>query len=167
MRRLVLQFARGSLIGALTVVGYAQWSNPADEVPAYNSQPPAKGTTLPPVLSGNQLSGDYFKYPWQVKVYKEAATIQPVLHQLPCYCRCDRAMGHNSLHSCFEGTHGAVCSTCAKEEHYAYLMTQKKMTPKQIREGIERKEYEALDLQTVAGAGSGQLHNGQRSVAGD
>jgi hypothetical protein len=150
MKRLLIQGAWGLLIGTLTVAGYAQWSNPADDVPAYNSQPPVKGTTLPPILSGSQLTGQYFQYPWQVKVYKEAATIQPVLFQLPCYCHCDRALGHNSLHSCFEGTHGAICSTCAAEEHYAYLMTQRKMTPKQIREGIERKEYASIDLQTIA-----------------
>jgi hypothetical protein len=59
-------------------------------------------------------------------------------------------MGHNSLHSCFEGTHGAECSTCAKEEHYAYVMTQRKMTPQQIRAGIERKEFESIDLQSIA-----------------
>src|SRR5271170_2415033 len=100
MKRFLIHGAWGLLIATLTVAGYAQWSNPADEVPAYNSQPPAKGTKLPPVLSGSQLTGDYFHYPWQVKVYKEAATIQPVLFQLPCYCRCDRAMGHHSLHSC-------------------------------------------------------------------
>jgi Protein of unknown function with PCYCGC motif len=157
MKRLLIRGALGLLAGTLTVASYAQWSNPADDIPAYNSQPPVKGTALPPILSGSQLSGDYFKFPWQVKVYKEAATIQPVLHQLPCYCRCDRAMGHNSLHSCFEGTHGAVCSTCAKEEHYAYLMTQRKMTPKQIREGIERHEYESIDLQAIA---SGASQNG-------
>jgi hypothetical protein len=150
MKRLLIQGAWGLLIGTLTVAGYAQWSNPADDVPAYNSQPPAKGTKLPPILSGSQLTGQYFQYPWQVKVYKEATTIQPVLFQLPCYCHCDRALGHNSLHSCFEGTHGAICSTCAAEEHYAYLMTQRKMTPKQIREGIERKEYASIDLQTIA-----------------
>ena len=150
MKRLLVQGAWGLLIATLTVAGYAQWSNPADDIPAYNAQPPAKGTKLPPILSGSQLTGDYFRYPWQVKVYKEAATIQPVLFQLPCYCRCDRALGHNSVHSCFEGTHGAECSTCAQEEHYAYIMTQRKMTPQQIRAGIERKEFESIDLQTIA-----------------
>jgi hypothetical protein len=167
MKRLLLQSALAALIGTLTVAGYAQWSNPADEIPAYNAQPPAKGATLPPILSGSQLTGEYFRFPWQVKIYKEAATIQPVLHQLPCYCRCDRAMGHNSLHSCFEGTHGAICSTCAKEEHYAYLMTQKKMTPGQIRQGIERKEYEALDLQTIASAQAKPLKGASKSISGE
>jgi hypothetical protein len=161
MKSLLVRSAWGLLIGTLTVAGYAQWSNPADEIPAYNSQPPAKGTKLPPILAGNQLTGQYFQYPWQVKVYKEAATIQPVLHQMPCYCRCDRALGHNSLHSCFEGTHGAICSTCAAEEHYAYLMTQKKMTPKQIREGIERKEYQSIDLNTIASGPGAKTSSGE------
>jgi hypothetical protein len=152
MKRFLIQGTWGLLIATLTVAGYAQWSNPGADIPAYNSQPPAKGTTLPPLLSGSQLTGDYFRYPWQVKVYKEAAAIQPALFQLPCYCRCDRTMGHNSLHSCFEGIHGAMCSTCAKEEHYAYIMTHRKMTLQQIRAGIERKEYESIDLQTIASA---------------
>jgi hypothetical protein len=167
MKRLLVQGAWGLLIGTLTVGGYAQWSNPADDIPAYNSQPPAKGTKLPPILSGSQLTGDYFRYPWQVKVYKEAATIQPVLHQLPCYCRCDKALGHNSLHSCFEGTHGAICSTCAKEEHYAYLMTQQKKTPKQIRDGIERKEFESIDLQAVSSAAAKASPGARSAVSGE
>src|SRR5271163_3481040 len=62
MKRLLVQAVLGLLIGILTVAGYAQWSNPADEVPAYNSQPPAKGTKLPPLLSGNQLTGPNFQY---------------------------------------------------------------------------------------------------------
>jgi hypothetical protein len=145
MKRLLITLA----LGLVTVAGYAQWSNPADDVPAYHAAPPAKGADLPPILSGAQLTGPYFHYPWQVKVYQEAAQIPNVLYQLPCYCRCDRALGHTSLHSCFAGTHGAVCSTCAKEGAYAYKMTRLGKTPKEIREGIERKEYEQIDLQAL------------------
>src|SRR5271170_664095 len=146
MKQVLLSVA----LGLATVAGYAQWSNPADDIPAYHPDPPAHAAELPAVLSGSQLTGPYFRYPWQVRVYQQSAKVPNVLFQLPCYCRCDRALGHNSLHSCFEGTHGAICSTCAAEEHYAYLMTQRKMTPKQIREGIERKEYASIDLQTIA-----------------
>lgn len=142
MKRVLLSVA----LGLVTVAGYAQWSNPADDIPAYHPEAPARGNQLPAVLSGSQLTGQYFHYPWQVKVYQQAAKVPNVLYQLPCYCRCDKALGHTSLHSCFEGTHGAICSTCAKEGAYAYKMTQLGKTPKQIREGIERKEYEQLDL---------------------
>ena len=147
MRRFLVAVA----VGLLTVGAYAQWITDAD-VPAYHAAAPPHGEKLPPVLSGSQLEQPIFQYPWQKDVYLKAAKVQNVLYQLPCYCRCDRNMGHTSLHSCFEGTHGAECSTCAKEEHYAYLMTQRKMTPQQIRAGIERKEYESIELQSIAAA---------------
>ncbi len=134
------------MLGLATAAGYAQWSNPADEIPAYHAQAPAKGQKLPPVLSGSQLNGEYFRYPWQKKVYEQAAVVEPVLYQLPCYCRCDKSLGHQSLHSCFEGTHGAICSTCAQEGAYAYKMTRLGRTPKQIRDGIEHKDYESINL---------------------
>lgn len=142
MKRMLITLA----LGLCTAAGYAQWSNPADEIPAYHPAPPANATKLPPVLSGSELTGPNFHYAWQVKVYKEAAKIPGVLYQLPCYCRCDRALGHSSLHSCFEGTHGAECSTCAQEEAYAYEMTRRGWTPQQIRNGIEHREYEKIDL---------------------
>ena len=53
-------------------------------------------------MSGQQLTGRFFSHPYQVTVYKMAAKIPAVLSQQPCYCRCDQALGHNSLHSCFE-----------------------------------------------------------------
>jgi hypothetical protein len=126
----------------------AQWMNPAEDIPAYNATAP-KGP-LPPIMSGQQLTGQYFHYPYQVTVYKMAAKIPAVLHQEPCYCRCDREMGHNSLHSCFEGTHGAACSTCMKEAMYSYLQTKAGKTPTQIRLGIEHGEYVKLDLEKAA-----------------
>ena len=128
---------------------HAQWSDPQQEIPAYHPEAPAKGQPLPPILSGNQLTGAFFREKWQVEVYREAAQIPGVLYQLPCYCRCDRALGHTSLHSCFEGNHGAICSTCAAEEAYAYKMTKLGRTPQQIREGIERREYETIDLDAL------------------
>jgi hypothetical protein len=79
-----------------------------------------------------------------------AAAIPVVLHQQPCYCHCDRVMRHNSLHSCFEGTHGATCSTCMKETVYAYQQTKKGQTPAQIRAGIERGEWQNIDLEKAA-----------------
>jgi len=128
---------------------YAQWTDPQSDIPAYHADAPSTGQALPPILSGNQLSGPFFREKWQVEVYHEAAQVPGVLYQLPCYCRCDRALGHTSLHSCFEGTHGAICSTCAQEGAYAYQKTKQGWTPKQIRAGIERKEYESIDLDAL------------------
>jgi hypothetical protein len=131
-------------LGLLTIAASAQWTNPSDDIPAYHAGAPSK--PLPPVLTGNQLTGEYFSHPYQVTVYKMAEKIPVVLNQLPCYCRCDRALGHKSLHTCFEGTHGAACSTCMRETAYAYQQTKLGKTPEQIRGAIERGEWEKVDL---------------------
>jgi hypothetical protein len=134
------------LLAGITVASYAQWSNPANDVPAYHPSAPLKVSALPPILSGAQLTGENFRYPWQVHVYQKSAKVRNVLYQLPCNCRCDRALGHTSLRSCFEGLHGTECSTCAKEGIYAYQQTKLGKTPAQIRAGIARHEYESIDL---------------------
>jgi len=131
-------------LGLITIVASAQWTDPSADVPAYNATAPHKA--LPPILSGNQLTGIYFTHHYQVVAYEMAAKIPAVLHQLPCYCHCDRALGHNSLHSCFEGTHGAACSTCMGEAVYAYEQTKKGKTPVEIRAGIERGDWQSIDL---------------------
>jgi Protein of unknown function with PCYCGC motif len=130
-----------------TAASYAQWANPADGIPAYHASAPLHIGALPPILSGSMLAGDNFHYPWQVHVYQEAAKIGDVLYQLPCYCHCDRALGHTSLRSCFEGLHGAECSTCAKEGFFAYQQTKLGKTPAQIREAINRREFESLNFE--------------------
>lgn len=130
------------------MVASAQWTNPSNDVPAFNATAPSK--PLPPILSGDQLTGIYFSHQYQVVAYEMAAKIPAVVHQQPCYCRCDREMGHNSLHSCFEGTHGAVCSTCMREAVYTYQQTKKGRTPAQIRAGIERGEWQTVDITTAA-----------------
>jgi hypothetical protein len=137
------------MLMAGSVLGFAQWSAPADDVPAYHAAPPAKGEKLPPILAGAQLTGPNFRYPWQVAVYKYAQKDGNVFYQLPCNCRCDRAMDHKSLRSCFEGLHGAECSTCAKEAVYAYQQTMKGKTVREIRDGIMHKDYMAIDLSTI------------------
>jgi hypothetical protein len=137
----------GLLVCALTAVSYAQWSNPADDVPAYHPSAPLKVSALPPILHGSQLIGPQFRYPWQVHVYQDVAKVSSVAYQLPCNCRCDRALGHTSLRSCFEGLHGTECSTCAQEGFYAYEQTKLGKTPAQIRAGIARHEYESIHLE--------------------
>ena len=147
MRSLKRQWLFGAVVFVLTAASYAQWSNPADEVPAYHPSAPLKVSALPPILAGTKLTGENFRYPWQVHVYQEAIKIGNVLYQLPCNCRCDRALGHTSLRSCYEGLHGTECSTCAKEAFYAYRLTKAGKSPAQIRAGIAQHEYESIVLE--------------------
>ena len=137
----------GIAVAAFTAASYAQWSNPAQDVPAYHPSAPLHVSALPPILSGSKLTGENFRYPWQAHVYEKAAKVGNVLYQLPCNCRCDLALGHTSLRSCFEGLHGTECSTCAKEGLYAYEKTKLGKTPAQIRAGVARHDYESIDLE--------------------
>ena len=142
-----------ALLAALVVSG--QWSiyaqSPSDEarVPAYNPAAPPKDTKLPAILGKDQLWGNNDQYPFQSHAYELAAKIPDVIYQQPCYCYCDR-MGHKSLHSCFENTHGAQCSTCMKELYYAYQMTRQHKTAAQIRKGIIAGEWKTIELQSAA-----------------
>jgi hypothetical protein len=79
-------------------------------------------------------------------VYALAAKIRPVLYQQPCYCYCDRHIGHKSLLDCFVGTHGAECDVCQKEAVLAYQLTQKGKTPMQIRAAIIRGDWKPVNL---------------------
>jgi len=147
MRRgLVLAF-----LFLVTLTISAPWATPQEEggVPAYNAAPPPKGTKLPAILPKENLWGENAQYPYQTKAYELAAKIPVVLHEQPCYCYCER-MGHNSLHSCFEGTHGAQCDTCLKELFYAYAQTKKGKTAAQIRQGIIKGEWKQVNLEQAA-----------------
>src|ERR1700740_2351204 len=113
---------------AVTLTMSAEWTAPVEgeaAIPAYNAAPPPRGAKLPATLTKADLWGADAQYPYQTHAYELASKIPNVLHQQPCYCYCDR-MGHNSLHSCFETTHGAQCSTCLKEVYYSYQQHQKR-----------------------------------------
>jgi hypothetical protein len=135
----------------VTLTMSAQWTAQEEEggIPAYNAGPPPKGTKLPAVLTKADLWGADAQHPYQTHAYELASRIPTVLHQQPCYCHCDRT-GHNSLHSCFENTHGARCYTCLKELYYSYQQHQKGKTPAQIRAGIIKGDWKLIDLESAA-----------------
>jgi len=145
---------RGLVLASLFLITFAvsaPWANSQQEgsVPAYNAGPPPKGKKLPAILGKEQLWEDDAQLPYQTHAYELAAKIPAVLHQQPCYCYCDR-MGHNSLHSCFEDTHGARCDICLKELYYAYSEHQKGKTAVQIRKGIMRGDWRQVNLEKAA-----------------
>jgi len=128
----------------------APWLQSDDQgLPHFNAAP-AKGDKLDPILDKDQLWGENAQFPYQRHAYELAAKIPKVIHQQPCYCYCDRGMGHTSLHSCFSGTHGAQCGTCMKELYYSYTMHKQGKTARQIRAGIIRGDWKQVDLQTAA-----------------
>ena len=148
-------FKRALMLGfvlLVTLAVSAPWAiSEQDEtrVPAFNQGPPPAGTKLAPILGKEQLWGDNSQYPFQSRAYEVAAKIPSVLYQQPCYCYCDR-MGHKSLHSCFESTHGAQCSTCMKEVFYSYQMSRQHKTAAEIRKGIIAGDWKKIDLESAA-----------------
>ncbi len=124
-------------------------SEQAADVPAYHSRPPAPGEKLPPLLGREQLWGGNDQQPYQSHAYELAPKVSRVIYQQPCYCHCDR-MGHKSLRSCFEGTHGAQCSVCLRELYYSYRMAKQHKTAAQIRKGIIAGEWKQVDLESAA-----------------
>ena len=138
---------RLGVFAVVTASATMKWNPPPDAVPAYYAVAPRHG--YPALLSGDQLTGPIFNRPYKVLAYQMAAKVEPVLFLEPCHCRCDRAMQHKSLHSCFEGTHGAVCATCMREAIYTYQQTQLGRSPEEIRAGIAREDWQTVDVQNA------------------
>lgn len=124
-------------------------SESTQDVPHFNAAPPEGSAKLPPILKKDQLTGSNTQHSYQTHAYELAAKIPKVIDQQPCYCHCDRGMGHTSLHSCFSDTHGAECSTCLKELYYTYSMTKQGKTAREIRAGIIKGEWRMIDLDAV------------------
>ena len=122
---------------------------PAADIPAYNKTAPAKGVKLPAILTKDQLWGDDAQSPFQTHAYDLASKISGTIHQMPCFCYCDRT-GHNSLHSCFEGKHGAQCDICLKELYYVYGQKKKGQTVAQIRKGVIAGEWKKITPEDAA-----------------
>jgi len=109
----------------------AQTAKSTAPVPAHFDHPPS---VLGPTLPAEDFSGK------TRAAYRVAEEIPETLSQLPCYCYCDRGMGHKSLHSCFEDEHAAHCAVCVDEALLAYsLQKDGRMTPAQVREKIIEK----------------------------
>jgi Protein of unknown function with PCYCGC motif len=145
MRTRVLASAAMFLMVTLASAPWLQSETDLD-VPHFNAAPPLASEKLPAILTRDQLWGGNGQLPYQTHAYELAAKIPKVLYQQPCYCYCDKGMGHNSLHSCFSGTHGAQCATCLKELYYTYSMYKKGKTAQQIRAGIIKGDWKLIDL---------------------
>jgi hypothetical protein len=114
-------------------------SAPAEAVPAFHDSRPTEPlpATMVPSL---------FTDPVAQNAYTLAARIKKILYQQPCYCHCDRSQGHGSLLDCYVSKHAAVCGICVREDFYAYEQSRKGKTAAQIREGIERGDWQGVDM---------------------
>ena len=98
-------------------------------VPAFYETAPAV-KALPPTLPPELFTGN------QRLAYQVAKEMPQLLAQLPCYCHCDRSIGHKSLHSCFESEHGENCGICIGEAVMAYNLDRQGVGVAEIRRRI-------------------------------
>lgn len=99
-------------------------------VPAFFEQAPSR-SSLGPTLAPEKFIGK------TRDAYLAVREIPVTIAQMPCYCHCDRGMGHKSLYSCFEDDHAAHCAVCVNEALMAHkLEKEEKLTAPQIRERI-------------------------------
>jgi hypothetical protein len=106
-------------------------------IPAYHAD---IGDELPGVLVETE-----FDTPRARAAYRDAAEAKATLHQMPCYCYCDRRMNHSSLLDCFKTRHASECRECMKEAIYV---------AQRVRDGLDvatiRTEVVALKWRSVA-----------------
>jgi Protein of unknown function with PCYCGC motif len=117
---------------------------PSDEpTPAFHAKPPVDA--LPPTMEPSLFTNIQTS-----NAYVVAGRIKKVLYQEPCYCHCDRSQGHGSLLDCYVSGHATGCDICQREAFYSYEQTHKGKTPAQIREGIMRGDWQAVDTTKYA-----------------
>jgi hypothetical protein len=110
-----------------------------ESVPAFHNEAPQG--QLPETLSPSQFTDIAVQ-----NAYILAARVKKILYQQPCYCHCDRSQGHTSLLDCFASKHGSGCGVCMRETIYSYEQSHKGKTAAQIRAGIERGEWQQVDM---------------------
>ena len=105
-------------------------ANTAKTLPAHFEHAPSR-SSLGPTLPPEQFTG------LVRDAYRAVREIPQTIAQMPCYCHCDRGMGHKSLYSCFEDDHASHCAVCVNEALLALKLEQeKKLSPAQIRDEI-------------------------------
>jgi Protein of unknown function with PCYCGC motif len=111
----------------------------AKPLPAYHESAPK--TALPATLDPKQFPDVETQ-----NIYALAAKEKAVLYQQPCFCHCDREVGHASLLDCFVDNHASGCLLCKKEAVFAYDETKQGKTATQIRQDIIDGKWKAVDL---------------------
>ena len=108
---------------------HATHAHASKVVPAFYETAPDRAS-LGPTLAPEKFEG------LTRDAYRVAREIPVTLAQMPCYCYCDRGMGHKSLYSCFEDDHAAHCAVCVNEALLARKLEKEGMNVTQIRERI-------------------------------
>lgn len=107
---------------------------------------PAHHQTAPHGPLPATLDPKSFPDPLNQNIYALAAKEKKILYQQPCYCHCDREVGHQSLLDCYVDKHASVCATCKMEAVFAYQESKKGKTAAEIRQEIIGGKWRSVDL---------------------
>ena len=107
----------------------------------------AQGGALPPILSGKQLTG-------RALPLSLAGSLLPAGDQdqqtsstsFPAGATATARWATPACAVAMRPPTSTQCDVCAKEGFFAYQQTKLGKTPAQIREAINRREYESIDL---------------------
>jgi hypothetical protein len=110
------------------------------EVPKYFRTAEA-AKPLPETLDPVQFSNKNV-----VAAYQAARKAPQILAQQPCFCHCDRKMGHRSLLDCFATRHAAECDICVKEAIFARQEQLRGKTAEQIRSEIVHGDWKTVQV---------------------
>jgi Protein of unknown function with PCYCGC motif len=86
------------------------------------------------------MSPSYFsKDPRARAAYQAAKDIPEVLAELPCFCGCMLAHGHENNLFCFKDEHGSACNICEDIALDARDMSNKGLPIERIKETIRER----------------------------
>lgn len=87
-----------------------------------------------PLMNPNRFKGR------TKQIYQWASEIPEVFDALYCYCRCKEnpRFRHKTLLTCYTDKHASKCGICLKEGEMAWEMTQKGISPTEIRAEVDR-----------------------------
>jgi hypothetical protein len=117
----------------------AQQAPPKPAVPAFHDAAPK--APLPDTKDPKQFTDVETQ-----NIYALAAKEKAILYQQPCFCHCDREVGHGSLLDCYVDNHASVCLLCKKEAVFTYNEWKQGKTASQIRQEIIDGKWKAVDL---------------------
>lgn len=142
-----LSFCIGAGTLFLTSSNRSHSSNRAASVRThpYHLQPP-------PLSVSDPLDPGQFKHNNEAYVsYVLAHELKPFLYQIPCYCPCDKKLGHESLLDCYRSRHAEYCPVCQKELLFCYLSHKSGRKAVEIRGDLARGDAWGLDIQSYVG----------------
>ena len=118
------------LLGSASIVAFLAWVF----MGGGGEQLTASGARLIHTMDPSYFSKD----PKAQAAYQVAKDMPEVLAELPCFCGCMTALGHESNLFCFKDEHGSGCNICEDIALEARDMHDKGLSIERIKDAIRQ-----------------------------